>query len=171
MTNTQNTNSTGAQAPRQTPDAEALADAILKLSGSNLKNYTMPSTRKAILSAAQKGIEDARSRLLAALRCALADLEGAKQAMDSGDIHSHNWEAHQLSIDEARSAIAEATDDSVGRWAELFVFLRRITVGFLYHPCFKGRGDRYTQYIVQVVAACRWIPLPQLLDQPQLKIQ
>ena len=47
--------------------------------------------------------------LLAALRCALADLEGSKQAMEQGDIHLHDWKAHQLSIVEAQEAIAAAT--------------------------------------------------------------
>jgi len=47
--------------------------------------------------------------LLAALRCALADLEGALQAHRDGDPHGHDWKAHALSIDEARAAIAKAT--------------------------------------------------------------
>lgn len=46
--------------------------------------------------------------LLAALRCALADLEGALQAHRDGDPHAHDWKAHALSIDEARAAIAKA---------------------------------------------------------------
>lgn len=49
--------------------------------------------------------------LLAALRCALADLEGALQAHHDGDPHGHDWKAHALSIDEARAAIAKATGE------------------------------------------------------------
>lgn len=68
MTDIKDTASNKTQAVKHTPDAEALADAILKPSGSNLKNYTMASTREAILSAAQKGIDDARAGLLADMR-------------------------------------------------------------------------------------------------------
>jgi hypothetical protein len=55
------------------PEAIALADAILKPSGSNLKNYTMEKTREAILDAAQAGIETARSDLLIAMKELLLD--------------------------------------------------------------------------------------------------
>jgi hypothetical protein len=34
------------------------------------------------------------------LRCALADLQGSMQAKNNCDIHSHDWEAHQTTIDE-----------------------------------------------------------------------
>lgn len=57
----------------------------------------------------------AAPKLLEALRCAHADLEGARQALEQGDYHAHDWKAHQLSIDEASEAIAAATDDSIGR--------------------------------------------------------
>lgn len=50
-----------------TPEAEALADAILKASGSALRYHTMPSGRTAIFAAAQKGIDAARADLLAML--------------------------------------------------------------------------------------------------------
>ena len=33
-----------------------------------------------------------------ALKCAYADLVGAKQAFDENDIHVHDWEAHEQSI-------------------------------------------------------------------------
>ena len=34
------------------------------------------------------------------IRCAYADLVGAMQAQELGDPHAHDWDAHQLSIDE-----------------------------------------------------------------------
>jgi hypothetical protein len=36
------------------------------------------------------------------LKCALADLEGAKQAKDLSDPWSHDWKAHQQTMDEIR---------------------------------------------------------------------
>jgi hypothetical protein len=115
MNDIKTTNTTKNQVAKYTPEAEAMADAILKPSGSNLKNYTMAKTREAIISAAQKGIDDARAelleattKLLQALRCALADLEGVKQCYEQGTIVDHDWKAHQLSIDEARAVIANA---------------------------------------------------------------
>jgi len=54
----------------------------------------------------------AAPELLQALRCALADLEGALQAHFDGDPHGHDWKAHALSIDEARAAISKATGDA-----------------------------------------------------------
>lgn len=35
-----------------------------------------------------------------AIKCAHADLVGALQALESGDIHSHDWKAHKQSIDD-----------------------------------------------------------------------
>jgi hypothetical protein len=46
-------------------EAEALADAVLKASGSALKHYSMQHTRQAIFNAAQAGIDKARAELLA----------------------------------------------------------------------------------------------------------
>lgn len=40
-----------------TPEAEALAEAILKASGTSLRHYSIPSNRAAILAAAQNGID------------------------------------------------------------------------------------------------------------------
>ncbi len=60
---------------QHTPEAEALADSILKSSGSNLKNYTMAKTREAILAAAQAGIDNARDDLLIALTNVLAQCD------------------------------------------------------------------------------------------------
>lgn len=51
--------------------------------------------------------------LLAALRCALADLEGALQAHCDSNPHGHDWKAHALSIDEAHAAIAKATGEQL----------------------------------------------------------
>lgn len=48
-------------------EAEALADAILRAAGSGLRHYSMPKTREAILSAAQDGLNAARTGLLEAL--------------------------------------------------------------------------------------------------------
>ena len=50
--------------------------------------------------------------LLEALECALADLEGALQAKEQGGIQAHDWKAHELSIEEARAAIAKARGQS-----------------------------------------------------------
>ena len=49
------------------------------------------------------------NEMLAALKCALADLEGSLQAHNQTDWYAHDWEAHQQSIDEARAAIDKAT--------------------------------------------------------------
>ena len=37
---------------------------------------------------------------IATIRCAFADLQGAFQAMQQGDIHAHDWKAHFLTIEE-----------------------------------------------------------------------
>jgi hypothetical protein len=53
------------------------------------------------------------SRLLA-VRCALADLCGAYQAMQQGDMHAHFWAAHHRSINELAEAFgleAEVPED------------------------------------------------------------
>lgn len=39
-----------------------------------------------------------------AIRCAFADLMGAMQAMQQNDIHSHDWKAHALTLDELAQA-------------------------------------------------------------------
>ena len=49
---------------KYTPEATALADAILRASGSNLKNYTMKSSLDAIVGAAQTALDTASRRLL-----------------------------------------------------------------------------------------------------------
>jgi hypothetical protein len=49
---------------KHTPEAEALADAILKAAGSGLRHYSLPKTREAIFAAAQQGIDAARAELL-----------------------------------------------------------------------------------------------------------
>lgn len=39
-----------------------------------------------------------------AIRCAYADLVGAKQAHEQGDSNIHDWKGHQASIDELENA-------------------------------------------------------------------
>jgi hypothetical protein len=55
------------------PEAMALADVILKASGSNLKNYTMQSSLDAILGAAQAAIDAARAQIMVAMKELLLD--------------------------------------------------------------------------------------------------
>jgi len=40
------------------------------------------------------------STMVHLLKCALADLQGSMEAYESGDMHCHDWEAHQTTIDE-----------------------------------------------------------------------
>lgn len=35
-----------------------------------------------------------------AIRCAYADLQGAYEAYEQGDMHQHDWKAHKLTLDE-----------------------------------------------------------------------
>ena len=42
-----------------------------------------------------------------AIRCAHTDLIGAKQAVDSGYIYSHDWEVHEESIIDLENAFKE----------------------------------------------------------------
>ncbi len=65
--------------PQQLSPAEALADSILRAAGSGLRNYTMPSTRAAIIAAAQDGI-DARYHTITALRAQLAKAQSERDA-------------------------------------------------------------------------------------------
>ena len=44
---------------------------------------------------------------LTVLRCALADLEGSKQARDQQDIEVHDWKAHSLTISEVKELIEQ----------------------------------------------------------------
>jgi len=49
-----------------------------------------------------------------AIACALADLQGALQAYEQGDIHAHDWRAHKQSIDDLFDAfpfLSEADAD------------------------------------------------------------
>jgi hypothetical protein len=52
---------------------------------------------------------NAAPEMLTALKCALADLEGALQVHEQMDWYAHDWDSHQQSIDEARAAIDKAT--------------------------------------------------------------
>jgi hypothetical protein len=49
------------------------------------------------------------NRRARAITCAYLDLIGAKEAMEKMDIHSHDWKAHQLSIDELEENFPELT--------------------------------------------------------------
>ena len=37
---------------------------------------------------------------ITAIRCAFADLQGAMQAYEQGNMHLHDWKAHALTIKE-----------------------------------------------------------------------
>jgi hypothetical protein len=54
------------------------------------------------------------SEQLDAVRCAFADLQGSLQAYQSGDIGSHDWKAHVLTLQEMVQAFpflaAEVTE-------------------------------------------------------------
>ena len=58
-----------------------------------------------------------------AIACALADLQGALQAYEQGDIHAHDWRAHQQSIEDLlgvfpflSEADADIDDDTYDEW-------------------------------------------------------
>jgi hypothetical protein len=59
---------------KHTPEAEALADAILRAAGSGLRYHIMHKSREAIFTAAQQGIDAARAELLVAAKGAIAAL-------------------------------------------------------------------------------------------------
>jgi len=44
------------------------------------------------------------------IKCALADLQGAMEAMEKADYCSHDWEAHQQTIDEIEEYLEINTD-------------------------------------------------------------
>ena len=46
-----------------------------------------------------------------AVRCAYADLVGAMQAYEQGDMHTHDWDAHAQSIDDMEQAFDFLTDE------------------------------------------------------------
>lgn len=45
------------------------------------------------------------------IRCAYADLVGAKQAFEQGDMHLHNWSAHSETISELEETFPFLVDD------------------------------------------------------------
>lgn len=47
-----------------------------------------------------------------ALRCAYADLKGAKQAHDQGDSHLHDWDSHEETMHELIEAFPELQLDT-----------------------------------------------------------
>lgn len=50
----------GEKMRQDTPDVEALADAILRAAGSGLRFYSMPSIRQAILRATEAAVQAGR---------------------------------------------------------------------------------------------------------------
>lgn len=63
---------------QHTPEAEKLADCILKASGSALRNYSMAKTREAIFTAAQFGLDSAAPEIAAERDQLKKDLEGER---------------------------------------------------------------------------------------------
>lgn len=68
---------------QHTPEAEALADAILKASGSALKHYSMQKTRDEIFAAAQAGIDTAQTELLEALEVAEKEIRAWREGINT----------------------------------------------------------------------------------------
>lgn len=88
-------------------EAEQLADDILRASGSGLRHYTLPGTRKAIFDATQKGIDRAQAELLEALKQYI-DWYGA--AHEQGCPEDDTCDCKGKPINEAvNAAIAKAT--------------------------------------------------------------
>lgn len=50
-----------------------------------------------------------------AIRCACADLIGALEAYEQGDIHIHDWKAHALSIQELTDAFPDILGDYISQ--------------------------------------------------------
>lgn len=95
------------------PEAIALADAILKASGSNLKNYTLEKTRDAILGAAQAGIEAGRAEIMTAMKELLLDAPYPHFAFyPPGEVPVDNSDnsrqLYKISLDNAREAYKKA---------------------------------------------------------------
>lgn len=42
-----------------------------------------------------------------AIKCAYADLVGSKQSFDQSDVHAHDWDAQQQSIDDLEAAFPD----------------------------------------------------------------
>lgn len=60
----------------------------------------------------EKGfLRDERAEQRHAVKCAHADLQGALQHHEQNDWHSHDWGAHQQSIEELESAFSFLTGD------------------------------------------------------------
>lgn len=71
----------GQTEAKHTPEAETLADAILKAAGSGLRHYGMAGTRERIFAAAQQGISDARAELREAALKAIRAIDSYQGAM------------------------------------------------------------------------------------------
>ena len=89
--------------PKHTPEAEALADAILKAAGSGLRHYSVAKTREAIFVTAQAGIDDVRAALLSDLEDAVFELE------QWVSVHPDESDRTREIIASARASIAKAT--------------------------------------------------------------
>jgi hypothetical protein len=53
-----------------------------------------------------------------AIRCAHADLIGAKQAKEQMDINVHDWKGHQLSINELEEAFPFLETEETEEYSE-----------------------------------------------------
>jgi len=93
-----------------TPDPitpEALADAILRASGSALRHYHLPSMREAIFDAARDGIERARAEgLPAAARDVLAERRRQIEAEGWTPEHDDQWYCGEIAEAAASYAMA-----------------------------------------------------------------
>ena len=88
-----------------TSDALLLADAILKAAGTGLQHYSMAKTRNAILSAAQRGLDEAMAAPIMALQAILPYAE-----KEIGFINLRNdggWK-DEAEAREANAALAQA---------------------------------------------------------------
>lgn len=87
-----------------TPEAVALADAVLTATGSGLRHYSMAKTRDVILVAAQRGIDAGRAELLQALRT-VVEMEYDR------DPESRNFDDERLEHFASLIAKAEGRDE------------------------------------------------------------
>ena len=47
---------------------------------------------------------------ITAIKCAFADLQGAMQAYEQGNMHAHDWKAHALTIKEMAERFSFLTE-------------------------------------------------------------
>jgi len=105
--------------------AEALADAVLKASGSGLRHYTAPSTREAIIEAARQG--------LAAVTTRPAEATGDAERVTELERERDEWKSEAEDLFDMRyqrdaaEARAQAAEAEVGRrWGEREAALRNV---------------------------------------------